>query len=65
MSLAHPLQQLVGCVPPVPAVLKGIDDLKVKGFRPDQMQVAPACPCCACCLLLPATHHGLMLCHCW
>lgn len=24
------------------AVLKGIDDLKVKGFRPDQMQVAPA-----------------------
>ena len=26
----------------LPAVLKGIDDLKVKGFRPEQMQV-----CCA------------------
>lgn len=24
--------------PPMAAVLRGIDDLKVKGFRPDQMQ---------------------------
>lgn len=27
------------------AVLKGIDDLKVKGFRPDQMQASAACCC--------------------